>query len=192
MDKYFNSDIINLIYEFVDDYELLHKKKFKVIIKQIKQIKNKYKTKYMINDINDRTFYFKFELKYCIRKKKIGIFGIDWRDIKQYIKFFNNKYEYTFLRMYIPYGLLINKETNEYTMINRDYKIIGTEKYGHANEFLFNDGSTIWTDSKKLNEKNFILLKNKIKKLIQNKKCINYNYHTFDILGLTLEVLKNH
>lgn len=184
MDKIFNTDIINLIYEFVDDYELLHKKKFKIITKQIKLLKNKYILRWNINQINQRTSFNPCNYEFYI-SKRYGIFGnIDWQDEKRNIKFFNKQYEYNFLRNYLPYCILTNKQTNEYTMINRDYKTIGTNNHNGGGDFLFNDGSTIWNKNKKMNEKNLILYKEKFKNLTKNKKCLNYNYHTFDILDM--------
>lgn len=177
-------DIIELIYSFVDDYELLHKKKFKVITKQIKLLKNKYILKWNIKEINQRTCFDIRNNEFRISKSYRNYFNSDWEYEKKNIKFFNKQYEYKFLRNYLPYCILTNKKTNKYTMINRDYKIIGTEIYSGGGEFLFNDGSTIWNKNKKMNEKNLILYKEKFKKLIKDKKCFNYNYHTFDILDL--------
>tara|TARA_R110000868_G_C10864459_1_gene761777 strand:+ start:905 stop:1474 length:570 start_codon:yes stop_codon:yes gene_type:complete len=186
MNKVLNTDIINLIYYFVDDYELLHKKKFKVITKQIKLLKNKYILRWNINQINQSTCFNTRNQEFCISKSYRSYFNSDWQDEKKNIKFFNKQYEYKFLRNYLPYCLLTNKQTNEYRMINRDYITIGTKNHSGAGEFLFNDGSTIWNKNKKTNEKNLILYKEKFKKLTKNKKCLNYNYHTFDILDLLI------
>lgn len=183
MNRVFNTDIINLIYEFVEDYELLHKKKFKVITKQIKSLRKTFILNYNIKDINSRTYFNTNENQFSFEKRYRSFFNNDWKYKKRYIKFFNKQYEYNFLRKYLPY-CIIKDSKDEYTMLNRDYKVIGSDIYSGGGEFLFNDGSTIWTKKKNINEKNLILYKKKIKKLIKNKKCLNYNYHTFDILDI--------
>lgn len=177
MNNIINSDCINLIYSFVNDYKKLHKKNMKIILRAIK----KYNIDYHIKPTM-RELACDGKLRYCYDYKK------------KYIKIYKKKYDYNFLRRYLPYEILINSKTNEYFLLNRDYKNIITNKHSNGpigfsstgGGWLFNDGTTIWTKNMRENEKNLREIQNKFKELTKNKKCLNYNYHTFNILNLNI------
>lgn len=109
------------------------------------------------------------------------------------IKIANKYYDYTYLRKYIPYCIELNKNTNEFYFINRDYVYIGldtkdkplhNEKNTYERLYLFNDDCSPWFyNSKKINHglKNIII---KCTEFNLNYKCSNINIQTQNIINL--------
>jgi hypothetical protein len=109
------------------------------------------------------------------------------------IKIANKYYDYEYLRKYIPYCIELNKDTNEFYFINRDYVYIGldtkdkpfhNEKNNYERLYLFNDGSSpFFYNNKKRNHnlKNIII---KYTEFNLNYKCLNINIQTQNIINL--------
>jgi hypothetical protein len=100
------------------------------------------------------------------------------------------KYGYKTLRRNLPYIIEYNRVTKNYYLINRDYEYIGYQNiksleniendidrnqkdYGWTREYLFNDGTTPWSD--KNNFKTYIELYQNIIDLEQLNELKNDN-----------------
>lgn len=103
-----------------------------------------------------------------------------------YIKIRENLYDSDYLREYLPYIIEAN-DNNEYYIINRDYEYIELnakyiDKPNNTNwvrTYLFNDNTKPWIDIESFNK--YII---SLKDLVKNKRCLNMDKNTAEILEL--------
>lgn len=198
--KFFKKLINNKIIENNKIYDLNNKSFIKKINNCKTKINNVILSKKIIEKFNNFQPYYNSKLSslfsdsiinnsFCDSLDKNTFLISDSKDdTLKVFKLLNKYYDYLYLREFIPYVIEYNQDS--FYTINRDYVYIGINTKCNPDEnrkwerlCLFNDNNPCWIYNNKIeSEKNFLKIKTQFKDITKNKKWLNLDINTEQLI----------